>query len=70
MWWAAAFEKSLQAIQDRWRAARCLMDASQDAKPTQMAIPLQMDEIQKQLVAASSCVTGVRPEDTFKRSRP
>jgi hypothetical protein len=30
-----------------------------------MAIPLQMDEIQKQLVAASSCVAGVRPDDTF-----
>jgi hypothetical protein len=25
MWWAAAFERSLQAIQDRWRTARCLI---------------------------------------------
>jgi hypothetical protein len=70
MWWAAALKRSLQAIQDRWRIARCLIGESKDSKPTQMAIPLQMDTFQKQLVAASSCVAGLKPDNTFKRSRP
>jgi hypothetical protein len=33
--------------------------------PTQMAIPLQMDEYPKQLVAANRRVQG-QPEDTYK----
>jgi hypothetical protein len=34
-------------------------------KPTQMAIPLLMDEIQKQLVAAMRRARGQEPEGTF-----
>jgi hypothetical protein len=47
MWWAADFAKKLQAIQDRWRALRHLIRELKNSLPTQMAIPLQMDESPK-----------------------
>jgi hypothetical protein len=40
------FAKRLQAIQDRWCAARHLIGGLK-TPPTQMAIPLQMDENSK-----------------------
>jgi hypothetical protein len=59
MWWAAGVESKLQqAIQDRWRAA-CLYlirtpgNPPWTFRPTQMAIPLQMDLNPEQLVAES-----------------
>ena len=39
MWWAAGAAKHEQAIQDRW----CAGAALNTEKPTQMAIPLQME---------------------------
>jgi len=39
MWWAAGAFGFRQAIQDRWRAAGLHLIE----KPTQMAIPLQME---------------------------
>lgn len=62
MWWAVDLVKAQQAIQDRW----CTPDVlnQQTAHffglfgPTQMAIPLQMNESSKQLVAANRRVQG------------
>jgi hypothetical protein len=62
MWWAADLEKDQWAIQDRW-CTPCVLNqqnlrCSWSFGPTQMAIPLQMDEDPKQLVAANRRVQG------------
>jgi hypothetical protein len=63
MWWAVDLVKDRRAIQDRWCTPGVLNQQSlRDAwsfGPTQMAIPLQMDEDPKQLVAANRRVLGV-----------
>jgi len=60
MWWAAHAARCERAIQDRWCASRrgtgrrliSELWVRPRAQPTQMAIPLQMESVPKQLVAA------------------
>lgn len=60
MWWAVHAEKCGRVIQDRWCASRTgtglylisVLWVLPMAQPTQMAIPLQMESVPKQLVAA------------------
>jgi hypothetical protein len=62
MWWVVDLAKDWRAIQDRWCTHRVLnqqnLKFSWSFGPTQMAIPLQMDEGPKQLVAANRRVQG------------
>jgi hypothetical protein len=65
-----AKQKIRRAIQDRWRAAQAALnqkfrESARSFRPTQMAIPLQMELNPEQLVAEVRRVLRLRPKGTF-----
>jgi hypothetical protein len=70
MWWAARFEKSCRPSKTVGAHADVLNQQTNKLAclfgPTQMAIPLQMDEDPEQLVAANRRVQGVTRKTHIK----